>query len=291
MSTTEGQTVMVQGRIVWCAGDLFSGKVKTIHGTQTPKLNEQGQQMKEYGFGLAVPKEALQQAEPGQPGHIWNAMHQEAFKLYPSGHIPPTFAMKYKDGDGIDDKGQPFSQREGYAGHIVFALTTSLPIKFFKFENGQNFQVNEGIKCGDYVKVQVQVKAHGPVGQGKPGLYMNPLAVQFLGFGKEIVNAPSGDQIFGTAAPVVPQGASVVPVDPMPGQQIIPASSVAAPAPHHGVLPQQFQPGAPAPVAPVVGQPAAGGMIPPPMPGGAAYPAPAVAPTSGMMPPPFPGQQ
>jgi hypothetical protein len=253
MSTSVGKSVLVQGRIVWVSGDLFKGRVKTVFGTQQPKLNQAGEPIIEYGFGLAVPKSAL--ADP-VAGAIWTAMHEEAYTLYPSRQLPPSFAMKYKDGDGIDDKGQPFANREGYAGHLIFACTTTLPIKFFRFENGQNILINEGIKCGDYVNVQLNIKAHGAIGQGKPGLYLNPNAVQFLGYGKEIVNMPSGDTFFGTQAPAIPQGASATPFAPQPGQMLVPPPGAVptpgapyaapvtqqAPPPNYGVIPQQYQP-------------------------------------------------
>lgn len=253
----EGKSVMVQGRIVWTSGDLFAGRVKTIFGTQTPKTNAQGEKQMEYGFGLAVRKDLL--GDPVQ-GAIWQAMHDEAFTLFPNRMIPPSFAMKFKDGDGPDDQGKPFALREGYAGHLVFAMTTSLPIRFFRFENGQNIQINEGIKCGDYVEVQVNIVAHPAQGQGKAGLYMNPMAVRFAGYGKEIVNAPSGDQMFGSSMPPLPPGASAIPLSPTPGQMIVPPAgtqsmpgapqypapgaypSNPAPQPHYGVVPPAFQP-------------------------------------------------
>jgi hypothetical protein len=224
---------------VWSSGDLFKGRIKTIFGTQTPQLNAQGETKMEYGLGLAVPKTVLTQAGAGQPGEIWSAIHEEAYTLFPSKQIPPSFAMKYKDGDGIDDQGRSFAEREGYAGCLVFACTTSLPIKFFKWENGANVLINEGIKVGDYVNVQLNVKAHAAVGAGKAGLYLNPVAVQFLGYGKEIVNAPSGNAIFGAAAPAVPLGASATPLAPQPGQMLVPP---VAPTPNYGVVPPQFQP-------------------------------------------------
>ena len=247
MSSSEGKVVLAQGRIVWVAGDLFKGKAQTIFGTQTPKMNQQGDQQIQYGFGLAIPKSEL-----GKPdaGAIWAAMHEEARVLFPSGQIPPTFAMKYKDGDGIDDQGKPFSQREGYAGCLVFALTTNLVIRYFRHEGGQNIQVSDGIKCGDYVNVQVMVKSHPAIGQGKAGLYLNPMAVQLVAPGKEIINAPTGDQIFGAppSAPIVgyvPPEQPIMPAiaapPPAPGMPA-PGVTVTAPAPHFGVLPPQHQP-------------------------------------------------
>jgi hypothetical protein len=253
VSESNGKQVMVQGRIVWVSGDLFKGKLQTDMHTNAPRLNKAGEQMRQYGFGLAVPKSVLGQTGKGEPGEIWAAIHEEAFTLFPSRQLPPAFAMKYKDGDGIDDKGAPFSSREGYAGHLVFACTTSLPIKFFKWENGQNILINEGIKCGDYVNVQLSIKAHPAAGQAKAGLYLNPNAVQFLGFGKEIINTPSGDQIFGIQAP--PQMGSATPIAPpgmlvpqgQPPSYAAPVSNYAPPAaapvqPHYGVLPQAHQP-------------------------------------------------
>lgn len=280
MSSSTGRTVMVQGRIVWGSGDLFKGKPKLDINTKQPRMTQMGEPMIEYGFGLAVPKTVLDQTAEGQPGHIWAALHEEAYTLYPSKQLPPGFAMKFKDGDGVDHKGVSYSNREGHTGHIVLACTTTIPIKWFKYENGQNLLVNEGIKVGDYVNVQLQVKAHPAQGQGKAGLYLNPLAVQLIGYGEAIINSPSGDQIFGQAAPAVPQGASTTPVAPQgqimptPGAPVPAMPSTTAPvqhsqqpampapapaSPHYGVLPEQHQP-APAPAA----APVAPGMPMPP---------------------------
>lgn len=273
-NVSNGRSIMAQGRIVWTSGDLFKGKVKTEFGTQIPKKNALNETMMEYGFGLAIPKSVLGQPQPGQTEDIWMAIHAEARMLFPSGQIPPAFAMKYKDGDGIDDQGRAFNLREGHAGHLIFACTTSLPIKYFKWENGANVMINEGIKCGDYVNVQLNIKAHAAIGAGKAGLYMNPNAVQFLGYGKEIINTPSGDQIFGAGMPPLPAGASVTPVAPHPGMLVPsappaggppmpPGMPMAAPTgpppPHYGVVPPAFQPppgGQPMPgPAPVYQQP------------------------------------
>jgi len=287
--SSEGFTCFVQGRIVWTvSGNVFQGKPSLDQNTKQPRMDKRGQPLVQYGFGLAVPKTVLNQCGPGQPGEIWAKMHEAAFTLYPSRQIPPGFAMKYKDGDGIDDKGAPFNTRTGYAGNLVFALTQFLPIKFYKHENGNNILINEGIKCGDYVNVQVSIEAHTAVGSAKPGLYMNPNAVQLIGFGTEIINRPTGDQIFGMNAPAVPMGASATPIAPafnppaapmpqlstsgpggygqfgagQPPQQLAPAP---APAPHYAILPPQHQqPQAPAPVQ-QWGQPAYPGAPSPAM--------------------------
>jgi hypothetical protein len=303
---TNGKAVMTCGRIVWTSGDLFKGKQKVDDNTRQPIFAQDGKPVMGYGFGLAIPKSAF---GPGGAGEaLWNAMYEQAYEIYPSRQLPPDFAFKYKDGDGVDHNGQPFAQRAGHAGHLVFAMTTRLPIKFFRFESTGNVLVNDGIKNGDFVNVQVMVKAHAAVGRGKPGLYLNPMAVQFLGFGEAIINTPSGDQIFGNQAPPLPPGASATPIAPagmlvptgappsFAGAPQVPAygappvapqAPAAAPTqPHYGVLPQQFQqpPTAPQP-APSMSQAPAYGAPP-------AYPpqasAPAAAPGYPAAPPSYP---
>ncbi len=275
MSQNQGRNTLVIGRLVWTVGSLFEGKTKTIFGTQTPALNKQGEQSKQFGFGLAVPKAVLGQMADGQPGEFWRIMHEEAYTMFPNKQIPPSFAMKWKDGDGVDDKGIPFAQREGHAGHIILSCTTERPIMFFKWDAqaGKHERIGDGIKCGDYVQVSLNIKAHPAMGQGKAGLYLNPNAVQWAGYGKEIVNAPSGDQIFGNALPPLPPGASATPLvssTPMPAGMPMPGGTpapytppmpqAAAPVvPNYGVLPANHQPQG-TPVMPTYTPPPQGGF-------------------------------
>lgn len=268
MTQGNGQNLMVQGRLVWVMGStIFEGKTKTDFNTKQPVIGPDGNAKVEYGFGLAIPKiDPRTGQSSGEFTKVWNALHQEAFTIYPNGQLPPNFAMKYKDGDGVDQNGKNFSDREGYAGHIILSCTTMIPIKFFKWESGNNMLVNEGIKCGDYVNVQLNVKAHAKQGQGNAGLYLNPNAVQLIQSGKEIINSPSGDQIFGQNAPaytgevvadVAPAMPNVAP-GTMPNAPVTPATAPtmpnSAPAvnPHYGVVPPTMQPNNVAPVAPAM---------------------------------------
>lgn len=276
MSQQEGKDVIVQGRIVWVGGDLFAGRKKIDMNTKQIRRDKEGNEVQEYCFGLAVPKSELA-TDADYKGSIWYAMHAAANALYPSGHVPKDFAWKYDDGDGIDHRGQPFASREGYPGCLIFKLTTQMPPRFFKWENGANMQVSEGIKCGDYVNVQVRIKGHPARSiQEKAGLYLNPQTIQFVAPGKEIVNAPNADQVFGLAAPTVPAGYVPPPQPTMPAALPPPTQQAyvpppAAPAPHYPVLPLNHQP-------PPGGLP----MTPPPPPSGhapaAAYPLPGVNP-------------
>ena len=280
-----GKGLMVQGRIVWTMGkDLFQGKALTDYNTGAVILDETGQPIIEYGFGLAVPKvdPRTGQFTPDYTA-LYQALQAEAFALYPQG-APKDFAFKVKDGDvDVDDKGVPYSKREGYAGHYVLACTTRIPIKFFIWQNGNNVVVNTGIKNGDYVNVQLNLKGHPPKGRGKAGIYTNPSAVQLITAGKEIINTPSGDQLFGQNAPAYSGQVEAHTAPTMPGvgapQMTPPMAPPAAPQhqqapaqpqyapqpaynppapqydPYHGVLPPQHQPAPQAPVAPPQGMP------------------------------------
>ena len=257
----EGRQVLVQGRIVWLCGNTpFTGSQRK---DQNGRLltDDKGQPLMQYGYGLAVKKPDAPDATPGDIQNfmtLWEAVQGEAMALYPTGQVPPGFSYKFKDGDGIDHQGQSFAKREGYKNHYVFAMTTSLPLKYFKYEGAYQL-VSEGIKCGDYVQVQVNVKGHTPKPgtQGKPGLYLNPNMTLFIGYGNEIVNAPDASSVFGATPPPVPNGASATPIGGAPNfanfgqQQQVPQMGQPpvqqqAPAQWNGqsnpaVLPPQFQ--------------------------------------------------
>lgn len=313
---SNGTNLFIQGRLIWIAGNLFAGKAKLDFNTKAPVIGKDGQPVIEYGFGLSIPKiDPRTGAQCEDYVKLWEALHKEAFTLFPGGQIPPDFAMKYKDGDiAIDKHGKRYSEREGYPGCLVLTCTTQIPVKYFRFEAGNNILINEGIKCGDYVNAQLVIKAHPAIGQGKAGLYVNPGAVQLIQAGKEIVNAPNGDQIFGqnipayagqvvadtapampgqvplAPAPLAPAMPGVAPMTPTPG--IAPQVPGQVPAaPHYGVIPATHQP-TPAPQAPPVPGPGQVPLAPLGHPGqvvpGPAYAPPAAAPLAP--PVPMPGQ-
>lgn len=232
----QNNNILVQGRIVWLVGRTpFEGKPLTDDNGR-PVLDDNGQPAIEYGFGLAIPKvDPRTNQFTKEYNEFKAAADKEIYALYPSGQVPHDFAKKYKDGDvDVDQNGKPFREREGYAGHIVVACKTRIPLKFYKFEGGNNILVVDGFKNGDYVNVQLNVKGHPAKGRGKAGLYINPSAIQFIQAGKEIINAPSGDQLFGTNAPAY-SGQVIAPVaPPMPGMP-----QNAPMPPQQGYAPQQ----------------------------------------------------
>ncbi len=298
MQQDNGTQVMVSGRLVYVIGDLFKGDLAKQFGTQTPKLDKKGQQYQEYGFGLAVPKVEPEHHMYKNYCDIWAALHNEAYKLFTNRVIPPAFHMKFKDGDtGTNQDGSPVNVKTGYPGHIVLNCKTTLQIKFFKYDPAtkMNVQINEGIKCGDWVTVQLSIKAHAGT---NAGLYLNPNACQLWYCDDEIINAPSGDQIFGTQQMAIPAGKSALPTLPpaqgfaqgAPAPQQPPAAPQGPAVPHYGVLPPVHQPEG----AQAVGNGNAG-PAGPPMPGtyggtSQVQPtAPTAFPSNGGM-PPLPGR-
>lgn len=113
----EIHTGLVPGRIVW--GHPAKSKPKTQKNPQTggnEVVIKDGQPVQQWSFGVAFPKDHFQSV-------IWPAMAQEAATGYPNG-VPRNFSWKYVDGDSVDNRGQPYSLREGYAGCIVLAIST-----------------------------------------------------------------------------------------------------------------------------------------------------------------------
>lgn len=254
--------LLMQGRIVWTSGKLFEGKPMSDDNGKVI-LDDQGNATIIYGFGLAIPKVDPSNGQQSQQlVTLFNTMQREALAIYPNG-TPNDFAWKYKDGDAKDHNGKEFSDRDGYKNCIVLACTTQIPIKYFRWEGGNNILINDGIKCGDYVNVQLNIKGHPPKGRGKPGLYINPTGCQLVAPGKEIINTPSGDQLFGMGAPVYSAGQVEAPVQSMPNTNMggmpamnnqggmpnqqfngggIPQQNTQQAPEHYAVLPGQHQP-------------------------------------------------
>ena len=136
------------GRIVW--GHPSKPQPKKDQRTGQPVMKADGSgPAQQWAFGLAIPKDQFIAA-------VWPVMDAEAKTIYPNG-TPGNFSWKYKDGDGVDSKGQLYSAREGYAGCYVLTISTeAFAPSIFKLENGTYRQLQpEEIKCGDYVAVML----------------------------------------------------------------------------------------------------------------------------------------
>lgn len=261
----------VQGSIsLETKNDMLTGK---------PKLDENGQPIKECFIALAIRKDApdlgafyaaiVAQAKAEFPG-LFNAQGQMT---------NPHFAWKIQDGDGNDYNGKSVADKEGFAGHWIFKMATRYMPRCFeagKYDPTQMIQnPSERIKRGYYIRVNVRVSGNGVKPDdkvNKPGMYLSPNLVELVAFGKEIIGGPDAQAAFG-AVPLpqqLPPGASAVPVGapasgpggltppPMPGG--------ALPAP--GTLPPLHAAMGQATTMPAIGGPAVGAPVlaPPAMP-------------------------
>jgi len=201
-------------RIVW--GNPINGRPK-IDQNNRPVLDDQGKQITQWAFGIAIPKADF--------GPLWQAMTSEAQTVFPQG-VPANFAWKIKDGDGLDDQGKPFNTREGYAGCYVLSVSTeSFAPRVVRLNGGAYSDMTEGIKTGDYVRVALNLKAHsGKLGTrgSMPGIYVNPVMVEFLGYGEAIQHGPDAMAVFGGQTVALPPGASAVPLAPQGNMPVLP---------------------------------------------------------------------
>ena len=202
----------------------------------------------DYYAGLAIPKGA----ETDWKLTPWGQqIVAQATADWPNGESgAPTFAWKITDGDSQvpNRKGKKPCEREGWPGHWVINISNGFPFPCYHtghFQAHEVIQDKDAIKCGDYVRFEVEVKGNGP--SESPGVYVNPTQMEVVRAGIQIVtqSVPDANAAFGSAAAVVPANALV-------------DTAVAAPAPAAAVAPAPAANGvAPAPdfLNPVVADP------------------------------------
>lgn len=199
------QELLIQGRIVF--GHPSKPRDKKDVRTKQVLKNPDGSTKQQYVFGVAIDKNTFNQS-------VWPVLYNEARAAFPNG-IPQNFSYKFKDGDGVDTKGQPYNKREGYAGHCVLTISTEgFAPQVFKNENGAWRQLaSEEIKCGDFVAVKIIVKYNGAVSPNTPGLYINPNGVALIGYGQEIMSGGQDpDEMFGGMQAQAFAGMSATPI-------------------------------------------------------------------------------
>lgn len=249
------------GRLVW--GHPMKPQIKKHQDGPNkgqPVLKD-GQPVQQWAFGVAFPKAYFQE-------HIWPHMAAEAATGYPNG-VPQRFSWKYQDGDGIDSKGQPFNLREGYAGCYVLTVSTEFKCPECWRDNGAGgftqLRADE-FKCGDYLAMALNLKVNVATGTNTPSLYVNPVAIQVVGQGTEIVSSGSADPntALGGRQVALPAGATPMGAAPpmSPGGGGMPGTAVAPPM----APPAPMQPPAAPMAPPVVAAPAYAPPPPPPPP-------------------------
>lgn len=260
------QTLTPGGRIVW-------GSI-TERATHDYDNNPYEQGKGPFQFGLAIRKDAQGMSElltglynvaitgyPNKPG-----IHQRINNEFSSGFNRGDFSFKIKDGDKPNADGVV---NPNTAGCWVMAFQTNLPIKATHYNlipgvpNNAEIDPKE-VYRGAYADVHLSSSPNGKEDR-TAGIYLNPNAVRLLGHGERIVGGISTEQAFGSApAPVLPVGASAMPVGPTGGAPQVPqvpgmvpqVAQPQVPQVTHPQVPQMAQPQVPGlPQVPQVAQP------------------------------------
>lgn len=283
------------GRLV--QGDAFTPQEKDQQGN--PRVVKTGpnagQPNPQYYIGVAFAKD-----NPEFPAFyaLMDAEARQAWpQFFPNGGqcTNPKFAWKLIDGDGHDDNGQPWANREGFAGHWIVRFTNGFaPKVHFKGKYGAHEQVTDksALKRGYYVRVGGDVRSNN--NPANPGVYMNFGFVEIFAYGPEILSGPDfAGMAASSQATYVPPGASAAPLaSPSPATAGAPVTPVTMPSgggaplmPTAGSLPAgpttstPAMPGA-SPSSPMPGAPTPSPATGYPMPtGGPAPVAPAPAPS------------
>lgn len=210
-----------------------------------------GQPRVDYFFSLAVSKQNPDLARFVQ------AIKEKGAADFPGGeHNAPTFSWKMIDGDGVDNKGKPFSAREGFAGHVVFRFSGGYAPEVYTKGGGTQITAKDGIKCGDFVRVQCSFRGNGST--QRPGVYLNHNMVEVWGYGDEIRHRPDAATVFGgqdagkawtpdgmSDAPTVGTAPATAPATPVPTPAPAQPAPAPTPAPAHDFV--QNAAGAPPP--------------------------------------------
>lgn len=215
--------------------------------TKQPKLDKNGQPLKEHRIDLAINKADFMQ-------YVWPYVLQEVAKVYPQyGNTNPEqldmtkFAWKIVNGDSAacpQGSNVPYNTRDGYAGcYIIKIRTSAFAPGIFKFENGAYRKIEEGeIKVGDYVVANVNLTVHK---EKDGGIYWNPNGYELVGYGQAIRGSAGGDpmKLFGGQAPILPAGASATPISSAPaGAQMPMAQQAPMAQPVAQAMPAQAMP-------------------------------------------------
>ena len=158
-----------------------------------------GQPREEYFFAVAFPKSDPLTAQ------LMQTLQTTAQAGFPGGQFNlPTFAWKVTDGDIA-----PNNAKEGLPGNLVFKFKSGFPPKVFTKGGQQQIVEPEQLKRGYFVRVYFTVSANG--NSLKPGLYLNPQAVELVAFGEEITSGPDGSVFSQAPVSALPPGAMATP--------------------------------------------------------------------------------
>jgi len=211
------------GRLV--QGSAFDAYTKDIEGN--PLKNKEGLPRVRYFMALAVPKTdpkindflreivgVARAAFPTLFDAAGNCTHAE-------------FAYKFADGDLTPEK-------EGFAGCWILKFSGGFAPKCYTRGGEAVITDPQGIKRGYFIRISGTCA--GNASARRPGVYLNPQMIEFVGYGEEIIGGADSKEVFGAAPAALPPGASATPFAP----QVPLAPAAPAPAttvqPHPGFL-------------------------------------------------------
>lgn len=253
------------GRIV--EGSVHEWKTTDQQGNQlTHKKGEKlGQPKKELYFAVAIPKN-----DPSI-NKIWQEVVGAAKDSFPhffdqNGNcLHPKFAYKIVDGDSTipNENLKKPCDKEGFRGCWVIRMKTEYAVKCHA-NNADRTAIDPAtIKRGDYVQVHCSVVGNDD--KLRPGVFINPFVLLFIGYGEEISTGPSATEAFGTTVVDLPPGASAFPTtsSTMPSTGVMQTVGMPAATMPGGTAIQQTATGMPAGLPAGTGVPPMGAGLPP----------------------------
>ena len=192
--------------------------------------NKTGKPISNFNIGIAIPK-----TEPDWKLSAWGAIIKSIAEMaYPGQILSPTFSWKITDGDSIipNKANRRPCDQNGYAGNWIMWLSQRWAPSLCDIK-GVPLKTENVIMPGDWVQVYCSVAPNQPR-PGKshtPGVYINPMAVAFVGYHSDgrIVQAAIDVKAVAWGGTGIPAGVLSTPV----GNDDVPnyVAPTAAPAP------------------------------------------------------------
>lgn len=204
--------------VMFPVGRMIGGSVyksypkKDQLGTQV--IGKDGNPVSEFSFGVAIPKGAEQHWVQTVWGKtIWNV----GVAAYPKLVNLPTFSWKIKDGDSDvpNSVGRLTRDQEGCAKHWVIWFKQQWAPKLVTDKGATQLIEPDALVPGYYVEVYGSVAPNvikPGVQGGRPGVYLNPIAVNRVAYGERIVNSDVDTSNVGFGSSPLPAGASLTPI-------------------------------------------------------------------------------